>query len=546
MRPDYSAKGLQAINTQTFGAAFLHKPGSRIWGWAPNYVRILATRLPRKQKIPAFDLSVWLFRDTDWPESVVAKDVIERFLREFSVNEEERSALFDVNAPTRLSLNQTFQGSKTTWQDLRTLVPAAPDARPEQGGTLAYMETRGLGPANNFVLEPASRLSLITGDNGLGKSFLLEVAWWALTDVWAGRPSYPDPSQRNAKVEITFAIKGELSQPQKRTIAFDWKASSWPPTRNRPTIPGLIVYARVDGSFAVWDPARQIPPSSSVDRPNRATFSSEDVWDGSKGRIEGLIRDWVRWQSEPDGARYGTFQRVLARLSPPDLGQLKPGKPVRIFDDLREIPTLVHPYGETPVLYASAGVRRIVALAYLIVWAWHEHVVASQMAQVPTQRRMVVLVDEIEAHLHPRWQRSLLPALMEVDELLAPALKAQFLVATYSPLVMASAETIFESETDKLFHLDMDQSGEVTPKEVEFVRFGDVSSWLTSPVFELRHARSNEGEAAIETAKALQLGEQATKEEVARISELLKRSLAPEDRFWPRWIAYAERFGVEI
>lgn len=50
VRPDYSAKGLQAINTQTFAPAFLHKPGSRIWGWAPDYVRVLVARLPGKHK----------------------------------------------------------------------------------------------------------------------------------------------------------------------------------------------------------------------------------------------------------------------------------------------------------------------------------------------------------------------------------------------------------------------------------------------------------------------------------------------------------------
>lgn len=27
-------------------------------------------------------------------------------------------------------------------------------------------------------------MTLITGDNGLGKSFLLDVAWWALTRRW--------------------------------------------------------------------------------------------------------------------------------------------------------------------------------------------------------------------------------------------------------------------------------------------------------------------------------------------------------------------------
>ncbi|WP_218969708.1 hypothetical protein, partial [Candidatus Synechococcus spongiarum] len=30
----------------------------------------------------------------------------------------------------------------------------------------------------------APRLNLSIGDNGLGKSFLLDVAWWALTRKW--------------------------------------------------------------------------------------------------------------------------------------------------------------------------------------------------------------------------------------------------------------------------------------------------------------------------------------------------------------------------
>lgn len=33
-------------------------------------------------------------------------------------------------------------------------------------------------------MELGTRLNLITGDNGLGKSFLLDVAWWALTRKW--------------------------------------------------------------------------------------------------------------------------------------------------------------------------------------------------------------------------------------------------------------------------------------------------------------------------------------------------------------------------
>ena len=36
-------------------------------------------------------------------------------------------------------------------------------------------------------LELAPRINLITGDNGLGKSFLLDVAWWATFGLRQGR-----------------------------------------------------------------------------------------------------------------------------------------------------------------------------------------------------------------------------------------------------------------------------------------------------------------------------------------------------------------------
>ena len=48
---------------------------------------------------------------------------------------------------------------------------------------LKQLKITNVGPAN-IELEFADRLNLITGDNGLGKSFLLDIAWWAMTRKW--------------------------------------------------------------------------------------------------------------------------------------------------------------------------------------------------------------------------------------------------------------------------------------------------------------------------------------------------------------------------
>jgi predicted ATP-binding protein involved in virulence len=50
---------------------------------------------------------------------------------------------------------------------------------------------KDVGPAARFDLTLGERLNVLTGDNGLGKSFVLDVAWWALTGTWVGKPLLP-------------------------------------------------------------------------------------------------------------------------------------------------------------------------------------------------------------------------------------------------------------------------------------------------------------------------------------------------------------------
>lgn len=538
VKSDYSAKGLQAINTQTFAAAFTHERGSRVWGWSPNYIEILKNKLIRNAPLPAFHLAVWLYMRNDWPSTTDLSQIVAMFLKDFNIRPDEIDDLFDITVPSSQSIADCFQSSKPEWSDLSSLLPSPPDAQPDRGGSLTYLSTRGIGPADVFELAPAKRLTLITGDNGLGKSFLLDTAWWALTGNWANKPIYPRRDSKKNVSLIKFEIQGEETKAQSTTAKYDWRSLSWHLPLKRPTIAGLTIYARVDGSFAVWDPARLRADSQS------SVFTSAQAWDGLPGQIEGLIRDWVRWQSNLSGGQFDTFTAVLNTLSPPDLGKLTPGASIRIPDDPREIPTLKHPYGEVPITNESAGVRRVITLAYLLVWAWHEHLIAAQLSNAEPQRKMVVLVDEIEAHLHPRWQRTLLPALLRVRDSLSESLDVQYLIATHSPLVMASAEGIFDDLQDKLFHLDMQTSGEIALHEIPFVKYGDISAWLTSPVFELRHARSSEAEAAIEAAKTLQLSESTDFSSVARVNANLLHFLAPDDRFWARWVSFAERYGV--
>lgn len=565
LKPDYIKNSCTGTRTNKFKLAFEHSHNKKLWGWKQNYVEVLKKNLRQNRPVPAFDLAVWLYREREWQPGTSYQDVLETFFNEFQITEQEKTELFDTSIPNHSNQSPFLQETEVLWDDItRHLeIPAPPDAPKDEGGALENLILEGVGPTKRLHLEFKERINLLTGDNGLGKSFILESAWWALSGNWAGFPVYPREDAKRDEPKIHFKISGHSGKPYKGESTYNWNSQEWVLPNESPTIPGLLIYARVDGAFAVWDPAKEYwgEQYKANQEKQPLIFLRDEVWHGistnssgqTKFLFNGLIHDWVFWQNSPKKQPFETLKKVLRRLSPPDLkygdlGLLEPGTPTRIPRDSRWIPTIKHSYGDVPLVYASAGVRRIVAMAYLIVWAWEEHKEQSKLIRKPPQRRMVILVDEIEAHLHPQWQRLILPALLDVWQDLDIEIQVQFLIATHSPLIMASLEPRFQTDKDKIFHLNLVQKdlfgSEVALEEPEFVRYGTVDSWLRSNIFELRDARSVEAENAIEQAKMLQTKDDITKEDVQELSERLTHLLSSHDTFWIRWKFFAEKHGV--
>jgi hypothetical protein len=194
--------------------------------------------------------------------------------------------------------------------------------------------------------------------------------------------------------------------------------------------------------------------------------------------------------------------------------------------------------------------RRIVSLAYLLIWVWQEHLRASKLLDQDPTHQVIFIIDEIEAHLHPKWQRVVLRALLTVVEQLTEDAKSdvQIIAATHSPLVLASIEPLFDASQDAWFDLDLTQkdgAAQVELRQRAFVRHGDASNWLTSEAFNLKSARSIEAEQAIEQARALlRRKEPPTLEEARAVDEALRRAALPDiDPFWVRWGYFMEKLG---
>src|SRR5581483_9531381 len=139
-------------------------------------------------RIPAFDLAVWLFRSESLNVARPA-ELRSRLLQIFHINDDERAALFDTASsavPSWLSPDRLGEEDL-----LRVIGIPPPGAMPHGAATLRYLTLNAIGPAQHFRYEPGERLNLITGDNSLGKTFVLECIWWALTGTWLDAPAIP-------------------------------------------------------------------------------------------------------------------------------------------------------------------------------------------------------------------------------------------------------------------------------------------------------------------------------------------------------------------
>lgn len=424
---------------------------------------------------------------------------------------------------------------------------------------LNWLHLHGVGPEKEIgPVNFAERLNFITGDNGLGKSFLLDIAWWSLTRTWARDDmAIPQPSAKSPKISYSYT-KAQKPDVEECT-EFNFQDQAWPIKQGRPPIPGVVIYAGVDGSFSAWDPARNYwnnKENPSFERLRAFNFTPNQVWNGlesEKGirHCNGLIQDWIEWQLGNEEA-FHDLTKVLETLSPSEAETMTPGKPVRVGIDVKKQPSLNMPYGESiPLIHASAGMRRIAALAYLLVWTWKEHEIACKQMRKKPAKEIIFLVDEIESHLHPQWQRRIVPALLQVMKALTEkSVPIQLLIATHSPLVLASAEAEFNKDTDKILTLELNKNKKVELHSDNWEKQGDAVNWLVSEAFGLKQARSVQAEEAIEAAESWMRGDTSNlpiklnNEE--KIHKALEKSLPSGDHFWPRWIVWVKKQAGEI
>ena len=92
---------------------------------------------------------------------------------------------------------------------------------------LGLLELTEVGPSRHLRYEPSERLNLVTGDNSLGKTFLLDCLWWALTGQWSDLPAAPRRTETVEAPEVRFALHPDQNGKRTFSAKYDWKRQQW-------------------------------------------------------------------------------------------------------------------------------------------------------------------------------------------------------------------------------------------------------------------------------------------------------------------------------
>ncbi|MBA4158504.1 MAG: AAA family ATPase [Gemmatimonadetes bacterium] len=383
--------------------------------------------------------------------------------------------------------------------------------------------------------QPA-RWTLILGDNGVGKTTLLQcLAWMRLVpydDFETGPPEADDNSgeppplakgklgpalldEENEILESLLRLDSDVELTLRAQLSSGATLSSDDRDENRPAELGKSIANGVQLLFA----KRLLSGYKRLNRPTiQKTFGGEfhqpvvvayganrqlgvqniassNLEDPIASRLSGLTElydvqeilsglDYASKKKGTTSREYTLLERLRAVLAKVLPENLKPAD-IEIFPpDVLELgePSGVHVKifsGLVPMSALSLGYQTTLAWTTDLAWRLLKRYPASSD---PLAEPAVVLIDEIDLHLHPLWQ------LRIIDDLSTIFRGTQFVATAHSPLMVQVAETA------NLILLRKRESDVEIVNEPQVVRSWRVDQILTSELFEIPRARDKRTE----------------------------------------------------
>ena len=128
----------------------------------------------------------------------------------------------------------------------------------------------------------------------------------------------------------------------------------------------------------------------------------------------------------------------------------------------------------------------------------------------------IVLIDELEQHLHPRWQRKIIRLLQEQFT------TTQFIATTHSPLCASGTADLNDKNYELIKFEPSDDPSSIKSEPLSSLRGLRADQVLTSPAFDLPETRNTEVEAMLEEFRELILKETLKDDEKKKLRVLRK------------------------
>lgn len=205
-----------------------------------------------------------------------------------------------------------------------------------------------------------------------------------------------------------------------------------------------------------------------------------------------------RLEGEERKKLFGKLQEILM-LSDED----------KIFLEKNGLFSITEKWGERPLQSLSDGFKALTTIVLdFISWAQ-----LNDKAPLSDDLSGIFIIDEIEQHLHPSWQRGIIQRLAKAFR------KVQFIASTHSPICAVSLSDMNDSQLLKASYAD--GHSEIHPRRIS--KRDGVDQILTSTLFDLSDTRSENTEADLDKYAELYLKEELSEEDESEKRELEKR-----------------------
>ena len=393
---------------------------------------------------------------------------------------------------------------------------------------LSRIEIENIGPADELGISPGPGTTLLTGENGRGRTLILDAAWRALTGVWPSETNHSlgtgyrsVPMQHAKGAQINAVLTDQQGKEETFRAHYPAGKAEWrgPQHRGRRS----LVYAHGNDAISAWiGGTREGRARHALSLRPDEVFGDDPRSPHEAARWYNMAHTLAEWRlnREASGAIDEAIRACIPEREREGLNTGELARSVR-HGRLR-----------------GGALQRMMALAFVVVWTWLNTAPAYQ------EHGMTVLIDDIESHLHPQWQRTMMGRMRDLARNPLWTGRLQLIVTTNAPLVLASVEPWFDADNDRLIGLEARSDGRTEGTEVRehvFTRHGRVGNWLTSEIFGFATDRNLVAEQAILDAKQIALEKEPDSTRVRDVDRALRAALPDDDEFWVRWRYFAEQ-----